>query len=145
MPMTKNELVDLICSKNDQLTKKSSGEILDALFETLATTIRKDTKYREASTATVSVLDRNGRKLGTMYLGQMPEPGQKTLSEQLTALIDAVLTQWQGPLPRLEYVTDGGHHPTDYFEKVLLNKIHPRTGVKLQSVVANSYSRGVAS
>jgi hypothetical protein len=94
--------------------------------------IRKDTHYREASTATVSVLDRNGRKLGTMYLGQMPEPGQETLSEQLTALIDAVLTQWQGPLPRLEYVTDGGHHPTDYFEKVLLNKIHPRTGVKLQ-------------
>lgn len=94
--------------------------------------IRKDSNYREASTATVSVLDRHGHKLGTMYLGQMPEPGQGTLSQQLTALIDAVLNAWQGPLPRLEYVTDGGHHPTDYFEKALLNKIHPRTGVQLE-------------
>jgi hypothetical protein len=29
--------------------------------------------------------------LGTVYLGRMPEPGQKTLSRQLTALITAVL------------------------------------------------------
>jgi hypothetical protein len=64
--------------------------------------IRKDTNYREASTATVSVLDRNGRKLGTMYWGQMPESGQETLSQQRTALIDAVLNEWQERLPRLE-------------------------------------------
>ena len=37
--------------------------------------LRKDTKYREAATATVAVLDRSGRRLGTVYLGHMPEPG----------------------------------------------------------------------
>jgi len=28
----------------------------------------------------VAVLDRRGRRLGTVYLGHMPEPGQGTLS-----------------------------------------------------------------
>jgi hypothetical protein len=93
--------------------------------------IRHDTNHREGSTATVSVLDRHGRKLGTMFLGQMPEPGQETLSQQLTALIRDVLNAWRGPLPRLQYVTDGGHHPTDYCERVVLNMLHPRTGGQL--------------
>jgi hypothetical protein len=93
--------------------------------------IRNDTNYREGSTATVSVLDRHGHKLGTMFLGQMPQPGQETLSQQLTALIRDVLNQWHGPLPRLQYVTDGGHHPTDYCESVVLNMLHPRTGAQL--------------
>jgi hypothetical protein len=93
--------------------------------------IRNDTNHREGSTATVSVLDRHGRKLGTMFLGQMPEPGQETLSQQLTALIRDVLNAWHGPLPRLQYVTDGGHHPTDYCERVVLNMLHPRTGAQL--------------
>ena len=61
MPMTKNELVDLICSKNDQLTKKSSGEILDALFETLATQIRKDTKFTYPGFGTFVVRQRKAR------------------------------------------------------------------------------------
>ena len=61
MPMTKNELVDLICSKNDQLTKKSSGEILDALFETLATTIRKDEKFTYPGFGTFVVRQRKAR------------------------------------------------------------------------------------
>jgi len=94
--------------------------------------LRKDTKYREAATATVAVLDRNGRRLGTVYLGHMPEPGQGTLSLQLTALLRAVLNDWQGPLPRLQYVTDGGHHPSEYFATVLQTMLHPRSGKPLE-------------
>jgi hypothetical protein len=92
----------------------------------------KDTKYREAATATVAVLDRRGRRLGTVYLGHMPEPGQKTLTQQLTDLLTAVLNGWQGPLPRLQYVTDGGHHPSEYFATVLQTMLHPRTGKPLE-------------
>jgi hypothetical protein len=94
--------------------------------------LRKDTKYREAATATVAVLDRRGRRLGTVYLGHMPEPGQGTLSQQLTALLTAVLNGWQGPLPRLQYVTDGGHHPSEYFATVLQTMLHPGTGKLLE-------------
>jgi hypothetical protein len=32
----------------------------------------------------------------------MPEPGQGTLSQQLTDLLTAVLKVWEGPLPRLQ-------------------------------------------
>lgn len=91
----------------------------------------KDTKYREAATATVSVLDKSGKRLGTIYLGHMPESGQGILSAQLTELLHDVLLGWHGALPRLQYVTDAGDHPTAYFEKVLQTMVHPRTGKSL--------------
>jgi hypothetical protein len=49
--------------------------------------IRGQGSYREAATATASVFDRSGRRLGTVYLGRKPEPGQETISRQLTAVI----------------------------------------------------------
>jgi hypothetical protein len=82
--------------------------------------------YREGATATLAVFDRRGKRLGTVYLGRMPEPGQRTLSQQLTDLIVAVLAAWEGPPPRLAYVTDGGWHPTDYYAKVLRKLEDPR-------------------
>jgi len=82
--------------------------------------------YREGATATLSVFDRKGKRLGTVYLGRMPEPGQPTLSQQLTDLVVAVLAAWEGPAPRLAYVTDGGWHPTDYYARVLRKLEDPR-------------------
>ena len=82
--------------------------------------------YQEASTATVSVYDRRGRRLGTVYLGQMPEAHQATLTAALTALVTAVLRQWPGPLPRLVYVTDKGQAQDDYYRRVLRRQRHPR-------------------
>jgi hypothetical protein len=82
--------------------------------------------YREGATATVSVHDRRGKRLGTVYLGQMPEAGQLTLSQQLTALVKQVLTDWKGDLPRLAYITDGGFHPEDYYQNVLKKMCDPR-------------------
>jgi hypothetical protein len=82
--------------------------------------------YREGATATVSVYDRKGQRLGTVYLGRMPEPGQGTLSEQLTALIEAVSRGWTGLMPRLAYITDGGYHQTRYYRRVLSRMSDPR-------------------
>jgi hypothetical protein len=94
--------------------------------------MRGRTPYKEGSTATVSVYDRRGKRVGTVYLGQMPQAGQVTLSAQLTALLEGVLQRWQGPLPRLAYVTDMGSHPKTYFRQVLSRLRHPRTGERLQ-------------
>jgi hypothetical protein len=88
--------------------------------------------YKEGATATLTVYDRRGRRLGTVYLGRMPQPGQGTLSAQLTALIEEVLRQWPGALPRLAYVTDDGHHPATYCRRVLSRLRHPRTGERLE-------------
>lgn len=94
--------------------------------------MRGKAAYKEGATATLTVYDRRGRRLGTVYLGQMPQPGQQTLATQLTALIEAVLQQWDGPLPRLAYVTDDGHHPATYYRRVLRRMRHPRTGACLE-------------
>jgi hypothetical protein len=82
--------------------------------------------YQESSTATVSVYDRRRKRLCTVYLGQMPEPHQATLSEQLTELIQAVLGQYAGPQPRLVFVTDKGQAPDDYYMQVLQKLEDPR-------------------
>ncbi len=63
----------------------------------------------------------------------MPEPGQGTLSRQLTALIEAVLRGWAGPSPRLAYITDGGNHQTQYYRRVLRRMSDPHhPGRRLQ-------------
>ena len=95
--------------------------------------IRKSLKYKEGAVGTVSVFNRWGRRLGTVYLGQMPQSGQTQLSDQLTRLIGDVLTAWEGPDLRLVYVTDAGFHCRDYFERVLCRMIDPqRPGQLLQ-------------
>jgi hypothetical protein len=81
---------------------------------------------KEASTATVSVIDRNGKRVGTVYLGQMPESGQGTLSDQLTSLLIGVLTKWDGCPLRYVYITDAGHHPQEYYETVLKKMEDPK-------------------
>jgi hypothetical protein len=82
--------------------------------------------YQEASAATVSVYDRRLRRLGTIYLGQMPEAQQTTLSADLTALLTSVLRQRRGPLPRLVYVTDKGQAQDDYYRRVLRRMRDPQ-------------------
>jgi hypothetical protein len=82
--------------------------------------------YQEASAATVSVYDRRGKRLGTVYLGQMPEAHQAALTAELTALVTAVLGRWAGPPPRLVYVTDKGQAQDDYYRRVLRRLKDPR-------------------
>jgi hypothetical protein len=132
-PLTHQAQVDYVLAllRRAQDSKGRHRPVLSVGRDGIFVPICKDSKYREAATATVSVLDRSGQRLGTVYLGHMPEAGQVTLSRQLTALLNDVLQGWQDALPRLQYVTDGGHHPSDYFGTVLETMVHPRTGEKL--------------
>ena len=88
--------------------------------------------YEVAATGTLTVYDRCGRRLGTVYLAHPPEPGQGTLSAQLTALLHEVLKRWQGPLPRLCYVTDAGDAETSYYKQHLRRLRHPVSGQRLE-------------
>jgi hypothetical protein len=87
--------------------------------------------YEVATTATLTVYDRQGRRLGTVYLAYAPELGQQTMTDELTALVEDVLRQWEGPLPRLAYITDAGDSETKYYRQVLKKLRHPRTGQRL--------------
>jgi hypothetical protein len=88
--------------------------------------MREGGAYQEASAGTVSVYDRGKKRLGTVYLGQMPESHQLTMTDELTSLVNTVLTDWTGPLPRLVYVTDKGQAQDDYYRRVLKRMQHPR-------------------
>jgi hypothetical protein len=97
-------------------------------------TLRKPVhgQFEVASTATMTVFDRAGRRLGTVYLAFVPESCQRMMSKQLTGLIEAVLRDWDGPMPRLAYVTDAGENETQYYDQVLRSMTHPRTGERLE-------------
>jgi hypothetical protein len=88
--------------------------------------------FEVASTATLTVYDRRGHRLGTVYLAYAPELGQQTMTDELTALIEEVWRQWDGPLPRLAYVTDAGDNETSYYRQVLKKMRHPQTGRRLE-------------
>jgi len=88
--------------------------------------------YEVATTGTITVYDRTGNRLGTVYLALPPELGQQEMSDQLTALIQEVLHRWEGSLPRLAYVTDAGDSETRYYRRVLRKMRHPRTGEQLK-------------
>jgi hypothetical protein len=82
--------------------------------------------WQEGSTATISVLDRQGKRVGTVYLGHMPESGQGTLTEQLSALLRALLSRVDSQKLRLVYVSDEGYPPSDYYHRFLKKMIDPR-------------------
>jgi hypothetical protein len=74
-----------------------------------------------------------------VYLAYTPESGQATMSRELTRLLAAVLSRWEGPLPRLCYVTDAGDNKTTYYEGVLRRFRHPRTGEELEWIRVVDY------
>ena len=82
--------------------------------------------WKEGATATVSVMDRRGKRVGTVSLGQMPESGQTTLTTQLTALIQDILKQVDSLGLRLVSVSDDGYHPSDYDHTVLKKMQDPQ-------------------
>jgi hypothetical protein len=127
--------VDRLLSWLEQADRSSGGRkpVLAVGRDGLMLPIRGQACYREGAAATVSVYDRKGPRLGTVYLGRMPEPGQGTLSGQLTALIEDVLRRRTGPSPRLAYITDGGSLQARYYRRVLRRMSDPhRPGRRLR-------------
>ncbi len=87
--------------------------------------------YEVATAATVSVYDRSGKRLTTVYLAHPPELGQATMSRMLTGLLTELFRRWSGPLPQLAYVADSGGNESNYFDETLRRMPHPRTGERL--------------
>jgi hypothetical protein len=88
--------------------------------------------YEVATAATISVYDRAGKRLGTVYLAHAPEPDQLTMNAMLTSLLTELFRDWTGPLPQLAYVTDCGNHECGYYKNVLARMMHPLTGERLR-------------
>ena len=88
--------------------------------------------WEEASCGTLAVYDRSRNRLGTVYLGEMPESDQPTMTARLTHVIRGTLTNLGDHVPTLRYVTDAGCHPQTYFREVLEPMVHPLSGERLK-------------
>ena len=75
-------------------------------------------QWKEGTTATVSVLDRRGKRVGTVDLGQRPEAGQTPLTAPLPALLTTLWSQVDSPGRRFVYGSEEGDHPSDYDHRV---------------------------
>lgn len=92
----------------------------------------KHSLFEVATAATVSVYDRAGKRLGTIYLAYPPQLGQATMDRMLSNLLTELLTRFTQPLPRLCYVTDSGSNEVDYYRRVLKKMKHPVSGKRLE-------------
>lgn len=61
MATTKQDLVDLICAKQDGLTKKAATEILDSLFEKITEAIKSEQKFTYPGFGTFEIRTRRAR------------------------------------------------------------------------------------
>jgi hypothetical protein len=84
--------------------------------------------WKEAACATLAVYDRSRQRLGTVYLGEMPQKDQPRLTERLTKVIRGVFKGAGELTLKLRYVTDAGSLPRKYFRQVLSKMKHPQTG-----------------
>jgi hypothetical protein len=65
-------------------------------------------------------------------LGFAPELGQKTMTDELLALLQEILRGWSGLLPKLAYITDAGDHEEAFYTKRLCRMRHPVTKERLK-------------
>jgi hypothetical protein len=73
--------------------------------------------YREASCGTVSFYDKDGQRLGTVYLGRMPEAGKATLKASLSAELEHVRGQRDDLV--VVGLADGARDNWSYLESAL--------------------------
>ena len=71
--MTKDELISTIIKgcKDDSLTKKLAGEILDGAFDAIGKAIKKDKRFAYPGFGTFTVRNRKARK------GRNPQTGEE--------------------------------------------------------------------
>lgn len=88
--------------------------------------------WKESGCATISIFDRSGKRLGTIYLGEAPRKEQLFLTRRLDWILDQYLRRLPGEVPVLRYVTDAGALPHSYFKNTLAKMKHPVSGEPLQ-------------
>ncbi|MBM4282949.1 MAG: HU family DNA-binding protein [Deltaproteobacteria bacterium] len=62
MATTKQDLVDLICAKNDGMTKKAATELLDAVFDKITDSIKTESKFTFPGFGTFEIRTRRARQ-----------------------------------------------------------------------------------
>src|SRR5438105_13471206 len=88
-----------------------------------------DQKWREAMTGSISLYDKHGERLHTIYVGAAPEYGRETFFNRMTREIDHVKSLY--PLALFAGIADGAKSNWDFLgphidEQVLISNTASR-------------------
>ncbi len=81
--------------------------------------------WQEGATATGSVMDRRGQRVGTVSRGPRPAAGQTPLTTQWPALLQDIFPHVDAHGLRVVAVSDDGYHPRDSDHPVLKQRRAP--------------------
>jgi hypothetical protein len=133
-PFRQQAQVDKLMELIDQARKQKLDPVLSVSRDGVALGIAPWSLFEMAAVACISVIA-GGKKLGTVYLGCVPETNQVTLSEQLTDLLTATVRQCGDALPAIVYVTDAGKIETAYWKNRLRKFFVDGRRIKIHRVV----------
>ena len=78
--------------------------------------------WRHATAATLSTYDSEGNRLGTVYIGRMPETGKTQIKRLLEKEVEAVMNKQQ--FKHIVCIADGARDLWRYFQRKYSNAIH---------------------
>jgi len=133
-PLGQDARVDRLIELINQARKNGQKPVLSVSRDGVSLGLAPWSFFEMASVACVSVLA-DGKKLGTVYLGCVPETNQVTLSNQLTNLLKATIRRCGDAIPEIVYVSDAGKIETAYWKNTLRKFFVDGRRIKITRVV----------
>ncbi|TWT65054.1 hypothetical protein [Allorhodopirellula solitaria] len=133
-PLGQDARVDRLIELINQARKDGQKPVLSVSRDGVSLGLAPWSFFEMASVACVSVIA-GGKKVGTVYLGRVPETNQVTLSNQLTSLLKATIRRCDDRVPEIVYVSDAGKVETAYWRNTLSKFFVDGRRIKITRVV----------
>lgn len=133
-PHGRQARVDRLMELIEQARRDGKTPVLSVSRDGVAMGLAPWSFFEMAGVACLSVIA-DGKKLGTVYLGRVPEPNQSTLSNQLTDLLAATIRRCGDDIPEIVYVSDAGKTETAYWRNTLSKLFVDGRRIKITRVV----------
>lgn len=133
-PLREEAQVQKLMELIDKAREDQQTPVLSVSRDGVALGLAPWSFFEMASVACISVLA-GGKKLGTVYLGRVPETNQLTLSNQLTGLLKATILGCGDTVPDIVYVSDAGKIETAYWKNTLRKFFVEGRRIKITRVV----------
>lgn len=133
-PLRQEAQVDQLMDWINKAREGKQTPVLSVSRDGVALGIAPWSFFEMASVACISVLA-DGNKLGTVYLGCVPETNQTTLSNQLSDLLRETIRRCGAQVPDIVYVSDAGKIETAYWRNALSKFYVEGKRIKITRVV----------
>lgn len=117
-PLRQEAQVEKLLALIEEARRSGDKPVLSVSRDGVALGMAPWSYFEMASVACVSVLA-SGNKLGTVYLGCVPESNQVTLSNQLSGLLRETIHRCGDIVPDIVYVSDAGKVESAYWRSTL--------------------------